>query len=69
MGTQLLEMKGSHLLVKVLGQNVHLLLVLARLPLVPQLQLGNDLGIETQGGDSALYKSEELLFKIKVLDR
>jgi hypothetical protein len=35
--------EGCDLLVEVLGENVHLLLVLARLPLVPQLKLSNDL--------------------------
>ncbi|WVZ04635.1 hypothetical protein V8G54_017981 [Vigna mungo] len=37
------KVKCSHLLIKVLGQNINLLLILASALLLPQLKLGNDL--------------------------
>ena len=40
---QLPQMQHSHLLIQVLGQHIHLLLVLATLSLIPQLELGNHL--------------------------
>ena len=43
LGTKLAQVESSNLLVKVLGEHIHLLLVLARAPLLPQLKLGNDL--------------------------
>ena len=43
LGTQLGQVQGCHLLIKVLGQHVHLVLVAPGVLLVPQLQLGNDL--------------------------
>ena len=42
-GTKLAQVEGGHLLVEVLGKNVHLLLVLAGALLLPQLKLSNDL--------------------------
>lgn len=50
LGAQLVQVQGGHLLVQVLGQDVHLLLVAPGLALVPQLQLGDDL--RGQKGDS-----------------
>ena len=43
LGTKLAQVESSNLLIKVLGEHIHLLLVLARAPLLPQLKLGNDL--------------------------
>jgi hypothetical protein len=43
LGSQLGQMEGSHLFVQVLGEHVNLLLVLTRVALVPELQLGNHL--------------------------
>ncbi len=43
LGAQLGQVKRGHLLVQVLGQHVHLVLIAARLALVPQLQLRNHL--------------------------
>lgn len=40
---KLSKVKSSHLLIKVLRQNVHLLLVLAGCLLLPQLELGDHL--------------------------
>mmetsp|Transcript_39319 Transcript_39319/g.70433 ORF Transcript_39319/g.70433 Transcript_39319/m.70433 type:complete len:422 (+) Transcript_39319:272-1537(+) len=49
--SELVEVQGGDLLVQVLGQHVHLLLVLAGVALVPQLQLGNHLVGEGAGHD------------------
>ena len=43
LGSELGEMEGGDLLVEVLGQHVDLVLVSAAGPLVPELELGNDL--------------------------
>ncbi len=43
LGPQLGQVKGSHLFVQLLGQHIHLVLILARCALIPQLQLGNHL--------------------------
>ena len=43
LGSQLGQVKSCNLLIQVLGQHIHLVLVPARLALVPQLQLGNHL--------------------------
>ena len=42
-GTKLAQVESSNLLIKVLGEHVHLLLILARALLLPQLKLSNDL--------------------------
>eukprot|EP00976_Prorocentrum_cordatum_P091091 1188382-Prorocentrum_minimum.AAC.4 len=49
LGAELVQVKGSDLLVEVLGQDIHLLLVLAGLALVPELELGNALVGEGAG--------------------
>lgn len=56
LGAQLLEVERSDLLVQVLGQDVHLLLVLAGRALVPQLQLGNDLGARDEACISVTFQ-------------
>ena len=43
LGTKLAQVEGGNLLIKVLGEHVHLLLILARALLLPQLKLSNDL--------------------------
>jgi len=43
LGTKLAQVESSNLLIKVLGEHVHLLLILARALLLPQLKLSNDL--------------------------
>lgn len=43
LSSQLGQVKSCNLLIQMLGQYVHLVLVAARLALIPQLQLGNDL--------------------------
>ena len=43
LGTKLAQVEGGNLLIKVLGEHIHLLLILARAPLLPQLKLSNDL--------------------------
>ena len=43
LGAQLWKMQCCNLLVQVLGQHVHLPLVLAALALIPELQLGDHL--------------------------
>ena len=42
-GAELAQVEGRDLLVEVLGENVHLLLILATGLLVPQLKLSNNL--------------------------
>jgi hypothetical protein len=42
-GTQLAQVEGSNLLIQVLGEHIHLLLILAAVLLLPQLKLSNDL--------------------------
>jgi hypothetical protein len=43
LGTKLAQVESSNLLIKVLGEHIHLLLILARALLLPQFKLGNDL--------------------------
>jgi hypothetical protein len=42
-GTKLAQVEGSNLLIQVLGEHIHLLLILATVLLLPQLKLSNDL--------------------------
>mmetsp|Transcript_32455 Transcript_32455/g.84092 ORF Transcript_32455/g.84092 Transcript_32455/m.84092 type:complete len:454 (-) Transcript_32455:346-1707(-) len=51
LGAQLVQVQRGDLLVQVLGQHVHLLLVLAAVALIPQLQLRDDLVGEGAGHD------------------
>jgi hypothetical protein len=47
-GTQLAQVEGSNLLIQVLGEHIHLLLILAAALLLPQLQLSNDLFVSNR---------------------
>jgi hypothetical protein len=47
LGTKLAQMESSNLLIKVLREHVHLLLILARALLLPQLKLSDDLSSST----------------------
>jgi hypothetical protein len=43
LGTMLAQVESINLLIKVLGEHIYLLLILARVLLLPQLKLGKDL--------------------------
>lgn len=53
LSSKLAKMKSSDLLIKVLWQDIHLLLIFAGLPLIPQLELGNHLVGERTGHHKA----------------
>lgn len=53
LSSELAEVKGSDLLIEVLGQDIDLLLVLSGGPLLPQLELGNHLVGERTGHHKA----------------
>eukprot|EP01018_Ginkgo_biloba_P037541 Gb_24938 [translate_table: standard] len=56
-GTQLGQVQSSHLLIQMFRQYIYLLLILARLSLVPELQLSNYLVCEGAGHDKTWVAS------------